>query len=85
MAKAKRGGRQIKKGPQTAEEGFKSLALQAKALRICSQLDELYPDPAVPLENRSTYQLLAACMLSARVSKEAYEQWKQSSLVFEPN
>lgn len=72
QTKGRRGRRQPKKEPETAEEGLTSLELQSKALRIAGQLDELYPNPVVPLDNTTTYQLLVACMLSARVSYEIY-------------
>jgi hypothetical protein len=41
-------------------------ALLAKAARIGGQLAALYPDPGIPLEHRSNFQLLVAVMLSAQ-------------------
>jgi hypothetical protein len=40
---------------------------QAKAARIQQQLAELYPNPPIPLDHKSTFQLLCAVLLSAQV------------------
>jgi endonuclease III len=40
--------------------------LAAKARRIQAVLDELYPEPAVPLDHRDPYTLLIATLLSAQ-------------------
>lgn len=42
-------------------------ALQAKAARIAAQLHALYPEPPIPLDHGSPFQLLCAVMLSAQV------------------
>lgn len=41
--------------------------LQAKGLRIAEQLGQLYPDPPIPLDHASHFQLLCAVLLSAQV------------------
>jgi endonuclease-3 len=41
-----------------------------KAVRIAKILEELYPDPAVPLEHRDPYTLLIAVLLSAQCTDE---------------
>ncbi|KAL6759264.1 DNA glycosylase [Haematococcus lacustris] len=41
-------------------------ALRDKAQRILGQLQALYPDPSIPLNHTSTFQLLVAVMLSAQ-------------------
>lgn len=43
-------------------------ALLDKAARILAQLQELYPNPPVPLEHDSPFQLLVAVMLSAQTT-----------------
>lgn len=43
-------------------------ALAAKALRIAAILDELHPDPAVPLDHVDPYTLLVAVALSAQTT-----------------
>jgi endonuclease-3 len=40
----------------------------AKAARILAILDELYPDPAIPLTHEDAYTLLVAVMLSAQTT-----------------
>jgi hypothetical protein len=40
--------------------------LLSKAQRIASQLQELYPDPPIPLDHGSNFQLLVAVILSAQ-------------------
>lgn len=42
-------------------------ALQFKAQRIAELLGRLYPDPPIPLDHSSTFQLLCAVLLSAQV------------------
>jgi hypothetical protein len=42
-------------------------ALKPKALKIHSQLAELYPNPPIPLDHGSDFQLLCAVLLSAQV------------------
>jgi hypothetical protein len=42
-------------------------AKQEKAERIRKQLNELYPNPPIPLDHQSHFQLLVAVMLSAQV------------------
>jgi hypothetical protein len=42
-------------------------ALQPKAQRVLQTLAELYPDPAIPLNHTSNFQLLVAVVLSAQV------------------
>jgi endonuclease-3 len=42
--------------------------LQAKAARIAATLQQLYPDPPIPLDHGSPFQLLVAVMLSAQAS-----------------
>jgi endonuclease-3 len=44
--------------------------LQQKAARIGEQLDELYPDPPIPLDHKDPYTLLLAVMLSAQTTDE---------------
>jgi hypothetical protein len=51
----------------TATQQVHLSGLQAKALRIWAQLDQLYPDPAIPLHHSSSFQLLVAVVLSAQV------------------
>jgi endonuclease-3 len=41
--------------------------VQRKAARIGTQLDELYPNPAVPLTHETPFQLLVSVILSAQV------------------
>lgn len=43
-------------------------ALLAKAAKIASQLQQLYPSPAIPLEHATPFQLLCAVMLSAQTT-----------------
>lgn len=43
------------------------LSIRNKASRIASQLDGLYPNPKVPLDSASPFQLLVAVILSAQV------------------
>ena len=42
-------------------------AKKSKADRIRKQLSELYPNPPIPLEHSTNFQLLIAVMLSAQV------------------
>ncbi len=44
--------------------------LDEKARKIGEQLDELYPDPPIPLEHKDPYTLLVAVMLSAQTTDE---------------
>lgn len=46
-------------------------SLRQKACRIATQLDVLYPDPKVPLDSASPFQLLVAVILSAQVGRGA--------------
>ncbi len=39
-----------------------------KAARIQAQLDELYPDPPIPLDHEDAFQLLVAVVLSAQTT-----------------
>eukprot|EP00878_Enallax_costatus_P017691 GHUV01018587.1.p1 GENE.GHUV01018587.1~~GHUV01018587.1.p1 ORF type:complete len:242 (+),score=54.90 GHUV01018587.1:214-939(+) len=39
-----------------------------KARKIAEQLNELYPNPPIPLDHNSTFQLLVAVMLSAQTT-----------------
>jgi len=41
-----------------------------KAARILEQLEELYPDPPVPLDHFDTFSLLVAVLLSAQTTDE---------------
>jgi endonuclease-3 len=41
-----------------------------KALRILEQLDQLYPDPAVPLDHADPFTLLVSVLLSAQTTDE---------------
>ncbi|HEB91781.1 MAG TPA: endonuclease III, partial [Deltaproteobacteria bacterium] len=41
-----------------------------KAARIQQILDELYPDPAIPLRHDDPYTLLIAVLLSAQTTDE---------------
>ena len=41
-----------------------------KAARILEQLEELYPDPPVPLDHYDTFSLLIAVLLSAQTTDE---------------
>jgi len=43
-------------------------ALVTKAARIGRVLDELYPDPAIPLDHRDPFTLLVAVLLSAQTT-----------------
>ncbi|KAL4435867.1 hypothetical protein ABPG77_000629 [Micractinium sp. CCAP 211/92] len=43
-------------------------ALQFKAQRIAELLGRLYPDPPIPLDHSSTFQLLCAVLLSAQTT-----------------
>lgn len=43
-------------------------SLLTKARRIAEQLNELYPNPPIPLDHSSTFQLLVAVMLSAQTT-----------------
>ncbi len=47
---------------------------QEKADRIGALLDELYPDPPVPLDHRDAYTLLVAVLLSAQCTDERVNQ-----------
>lgn len=42
--------------------------LQSKASRISKELGILYPDPPIPLDHESTFQLLVAVILSAQTT-----------------
>lgn len=42
-------------------------SVRAKALRIAEVLQRLYPDPPIPLDHASHFQLLSAVLLSAQV------------------
>lgn len=39
-----------------------------KALKIVQQLQQLYPNPPIPLDHSNTFQLLVAVMLSAQTT-----------------
>lgn len=41
--------------------------LKPKAAKIAKQLNELFPNPAIPLDHASSFQLLVAVVLSAQV------------------
>lgn len=41
-----------------------------KAMRILEQLDQLYPDPAVPLDHADPFTLLVSVLLSAQTTDE---------------
>ena len=45
-----------------------------KADRIGAQLDELYPDPPIPLDHTDPYTLLVAVMLSAQTTDKKVNQ-----------
>ena len=45
--------------------------LLPKAARISEQLARLYPQPDIPLDHRTHFQLLCAVMLSAQASLQA--------------
>lgn len=42
--------------------------LQRKAVRLVEELTALFPDPPIPLDHSSTFQLLVAVMLSAQTT-----------------
>ena len=44
--------------------------VETKAAEIGEQLDELYPDPPIPLEHQDAYTLLVAVVLSAQTTDE---------------
>ena len=46
-------------------------ALTFKAQRIAELLGRLYPNPPIPLDHASTFQLLCAVLLSAQVGRQA--------------
>lgn len=50
--------------PADADE----MGLEQKAQRIGEILDELYPDPPIPLDHRDAYTLLLAVLLSAQTT-----------------
>ena len=45
-----------------------------KAERISAQLEELYPDPPIPLDHRDPYTLLVAVLLSAQCTDKRVNQ-----------
>jgi len=49
-------------------------ALRSKAEKIRKQLDELHPDPPIPLDHESPFQLLCAVVLSAQTTDKAVNQ-----------
>jgi endonuclease-3 len=49
-------------------------ALVSKALKIAAQLQQLYPEPAIPLDHASPFQLLVAVMLSAQTTDKKVGQ-----------
>ena len=44
-----------------------TIPLHAQASRISQQLNALYPDPPIPLDHKTPFQLLVAVVLSAQV------------------
>lgn len=49
-------------------------ALSAKIARIGRLLDDLYPDPAIPLDHRDPFTLLVAVLLSAQTTDKKVNQ-----------
>ena len=45
-----------------------------KAARIGAQLDELYPDPPIPLDHTDVFTLLVAVLLSAQTTDKKVNQ-----------
>jgi endonuclease-3 len=57
-----------------ADSDKPSAALRAKARRIQTLLDELYPAPAIPLAHSDPFTLLVAVVLSAQCTDERVNQ-----------
>ena len=51
-----------------------ALSPQRKTARILAILDELYPDPAIPLAHKDAYTLLVAVLLSAQCTDARVNQ-----------
>lgn len=49
--------------------------LLEKAAKIAAQLQQLYPEPAIPLSHASPFQLLVAVMLSAQTTDKKVGWW----------
>jgi len=49
--------------------------LLGKAAKIAAQLQQLYPQPAIPLSHASPFQLLVAVMLSAQTTDKKVGWW----------
>jgi hypothetical protein len=56
-----------KKKKPTPQVSVDAATLQPKAHKIADKLKELYPNPPIPLDHGSPFQLLVAVMLSAQV------------------
>lgn len=50
------------------------IAVLDKAQQIAQQLNELYPNPPIPLDHCGTFQLLVAVMLSAQTTDAKVNQ-----------
>ena len=73
MKRAARTSRPTKKVRRPlVDEADSSLA--AKAARIRKQLDELYPEPPIPLAHSDPFTLLVAVILSAQTTDKKVNQ-----------